>query len=261
MAIDLFAYWYLFPLGIIIATLYTSTGISGANFWTPIYLLVINLDPLVSFWLALVSMIFGSLGGLIGHSRNGTINRSLVLKYLPVTIPFAVIGALLVRYTNVTYLMMMFGCFVSGYGIYLLYRTTTRNEETKKHEKNLYLPAAAGGILTGLISVGLGKLMLVPLINHRDITSPAMAAGTTLIIVFVTSALAIFFRLNSGFIDSLQTNLPTIISMMIYEIPGILVGSQVGPYLVKRLDPASMKKYVALLLLIIGTLVLVRAYS
>ena len=45
-------YWYLFPIGIIIATLSMSAGISGANFWIPVYLFLIKLDPLISFWLA-----------------------------------------------------------------------------------------------------------------------------------------------------------------------------------------------------------------
>ncbi len=37
--------WLVLPAGPLIATVYTSTGISGANFWVPVYLPGMGLAP------------------------------------------------------------------------------------------------------------------------------------------------------------------------------------------------------------------------
>ena len=86
MNIDL-TYWYLFPVGLVIATLAMSAGISGANFWIPVYLICVKLDPLVTFWLALITMIFGFGSGVVRNIHQGTVNRYLVRQYLIPTIP------------------------------------------------------------------------------------------------------------------------------------------------------------------------------
>jgi len=166
--IDFISFWYLLPLGIIIATLYTSTGISGANFWLPVYILWLKVEPLVGFWLSLVSMLFGSAGGFIGHSMHKTINYFLVKKYLIVTIPFAILGALFLKFVYVKILFFIFGFFVIFYGLYLFYNTYWA-KTVEKHEKIHYLLGALGGFLTGLISVGLGKLILPHCIRHKKI--------------------------------------------------------------------------------------------
>jgi len=41
--IEYFTYWYLFPVGIIIAILAISAGISGTNFWIPVYLIWLKI--------------------------------------------------------------------------------------------------------------------------------------------------------------------------------------------------------------------------
>jgi uncharacterized membrane protein YfcA len=155
--IDWVTYWYLLPTGILIAFFYTSTGISGANFWVPVYLLWLKVDPLTGFWLSLVSMIFGSIGGLIAHSRQKTINYSIAKKYLLITIPFSILGALVVPYLKVVYLLIAFGTFVLIYSLILLLKAFKKLEIVKeKHNKINFVSAVIGGLSTGLISVGLG---------------------------------------------------------------------------------------------------------
>jgi len=74
----------------------------------------------------------------------------------------------------------------------------------------------------------------------------------------VTSFVAVITRLNPVFIDSLKINFDVIASMLIYVIPGVLLGGQIGPIIAKKLNLKSMKIYVSLLLVIIGVLMLVR---
>jgi len=260
--IDFIQYWFLLPVGIVIATLYTSTGISGANFWAPVYLLWLKVEPLVGFWLALVSMLFGSAGGLIGHLRQGTIDFSLVKSYAMISVPFAVFGALLLPYVRVSFLFLVFGLFVLGYGAFLYYKTVyVKEEKLEKHSKIHYFFGAIGGFLTGMVSVGLGKLILPHCIKHKKINHHAVAVGTVMTIVFVTSLVATLVRLNSSFVASLGVNLDLILGMLLYAAPGVLIGGQVGPRVAKYLNLKQMRIYVSVLLVIVGVLMLFRFFT
>ena len=52
-------FWFLFPLGVLIGTAGMSSGVSGSNFWIPVYLLWFALEPRTAFWIALLTMLFG----------------------------------------------------------------------------------------------------------------------------------------------------------------------------------------------------------
>ena len=108
-------YWYLFPLGIIISAMAMSAGISGANFWIPVYLFILKLDPLISFWLALLTMVFGFGSGVIRNLYQHTVNWYIVRKYLIPVIPGAIIGAILTAYIGGNILVLIFGFFVFVY--------------------------------------------------------------------------------------------------------------------------------------------------
>ncbi len=264
--LDYTTYWYLLPLGILIATLYNSTGISGANFWIPVFILLMKVSLLVAFWLSLVAMLFGSLGGLIGHSRQGTIVYSLVKKYILVTIPCAVVGACSLDYVNETWLLLIFGAFALVYGLVMLLNSTllqTSTSEASHRQKATiqYPQGALGGFLVGMVSVGLGPLILPYNINHREVSHHAQAIGTTVIIVFLSSLSAVLCRLTPSFTVSLQQNIPTIMSMFIYVIPGVLIGGQIGPVIAKKLNLKAMRIYVSVLLLIVGGLMFVRFFN
>ncbi len=60
-------YLLLFPLGILVAIIAMSSGISGSNFWAPINVIVLNIEPRIGFWLALFAMLFGFGSGVIKH--------------------------------------------------------------------------------------------------------------------------------------------------------------------------------------------------
>jgi hypothetical protein len=62
-------YFYLFPLGIAISLLAVSAGISGYNFWIPVYVVWLGIDPKASFWLALLTMLFGFGSGRVNMTE------------------------------------------------------------------------------------------------------------------------------------------------------------------------------------------------
>lgn len=119
--LDPLAYWYLLPAGILIASIYSSTGISGANFWALVYILFLGFDPLLGFWLSLVSMLFGSLGGLAAHGARRTIRWRLAGELARLAVPAAMAGALAAVLVPKRLLLLAFGLFLLGYGASLLH--------------------------------------------------------------------------------------------------------------------------------------------
>lgn len=255
---DPLAYWYLLPVGILIASIYSSTGISGANFWALVYILVLGLDPRLGFWLSLVSMLFGSLGGLAAHGARRTIRWRLVGACARFAVPAAAAGALAAVWVPGRLLLLTFGLFLLGYGAFLLHRLRSRATARSGIHPGWGL---SGGFLTGLISVGTGELLLPRVLEHEQVDRPVVAAGTTLAVVFAASLTAMLLRLSPAFVDVLLAEQGRIASILLWEIPGVLLGSQLGPVVAHRLDRRTMTSYVAVLLVLVGALMLGRGWA
>ena len=85
----------------VIATLAMSAGISGANFWIPVYLICVKLDPLITFWLALITMIFGFGSGVVDNSNTSS---SVLVFVLPSVVIVGQIGPRVIKDVNTDHL-------------------------------------------------------------------------------------------------------------------------------------------------------------
>lgn len=263
--IEPFAYIFLLPVGIIVAILAISAGISGSNFWIPIYFIWLKIDPKTSFWLALLTMIFGFGSGIVRNAIHNTINWPIVKKYLVIAVPFAILGTLLVPFTPVNLLLGLFGSFVLIYGAFLIYRFGLFHKkeefsvpETK--EQVYWSWAALAGFLKGLIATGTGIIVMPSILKHSKIRNPAEAVGSTVAIIFVVNLFAATFRLTPDFVATLAEQRDLIISIMIWVIPGVIIGGQIGPYVSKNLSERGIRFYVGVLLVIVGILIYLRTY-
>ncbi len=258
--IDYFTYWYLFPVSIGIAILAMSAGISGSNFWIPVYLIWLKIEPKTGFWLALLTMVFGFGSGTIKNLHQETINWYVVKRYLRITIPAGVLGTVLVPVAPAQLLITIFAVFVCLYAVATIYQCCTRRaEEVTSHETIYWFRAALAGFLKGFIATGLGKLILPGILGHRKIKSSAEVVGSTVVIIFLVNIVAVLFRLQSSFVSVLATQATTIIQIMLWVAPGVLIGGQIGPIVAQHLPGRYMKLYVSALLIIVSILMLFRA--
>jgi len=170
-----FEFWFLFPVAILIAVFAMATGVSGANFWAPVYLLWLRLDPQLGFWLSLVSMIFGFSSGLARNLRQGTVNFFLLREYLKAVLPLTVLGAVVAPSVRPRWLFLAFALFVFAYATRVLLGLLRggRGAPPPRGPRIYWGVAALGGFLTGLITVGLGKLVLPYCLRHERCHSPA----------------------------------------------------------------------------------------
>lgn len=253
--------WLLVPVGVLIAVAYTSTGISGANFWIPVYILWLGLDPRAAFWLALVTMLFGSASGLLRHWRQATIDWRAAAGWLVVSVPAAVAGSLAAPFVSMPLLASGFGLFAIVYGTSLVRSRTAEGAAGRDRPDRIarFWPLA-GGLLTGLISVGLGALLLPRVLASPRLGHHARAVGTSLVAVFVTSLAAALARLRGEFVDQLAASLPELLGVMVFVVPAVLLGGQIGPLVARRLPRAMMFAFGGALLVGIGLLMWARVW-
>lgn len=251
-------YAFLFPIGIVVATIALSSGISGSNFWVPINVIVLNFEPRTGFWLALCTMLFGFGSGVVKHCEQRTINPWLVCRYLMMAIPGAIVGTIIVPYFNTSLLLIGFGVFVGLYGTRLL---LARNAILSNDEKITLTIAFIGGMLKGMIATGLGKLLLPRLINRKGVSHPE-AVGTVVVIVFITNIVAVLSILcNEDFLASLKHDWQQLFSIMVFVAPAVIIGGQIGPRFPTLISKEVLIKYVGSLLLGISYFMIMRGFA
>jgi uncharacterized membrane protein YfcA len=254
-------YWYLFPIGIVISILSMSAGISGANFWIPVYLFFIELNPKIVFWLALITMLFGFGSGVIRNMYQRTINWYIVKQYLIPTVPAAIVGSLLTSYINEKILIFIFGTFVFIYGTYQLSVSVTPKKVQVKHQKVFWEVGFIAGFLKGLIATGLGKLIVPGMWNHEKIENPSQVIGSAVVIIFIVDIVAALSRMNPVFVCGIIDSRNTLISVLVFVLPSVVIGGQIGPQIIRNADVNRLKIFISLMLIFVSILIFSRLFA
>ncbi|RZN36611.1 MAG: sulfite exporter TauE/SafE family protein [Methanosarcinales archaeon] len=253
-----FTYWYLFPIGIVISIISMTSGISGANFWIPVYLFFIGLNPRIVFWLALLTMLFGFGSGVIRNVYQGTVNWYIVKQYLITTVPAAIVGSLLASYVNEKVLILIFGLFVFIYGLYQLISSSNTQKAKVKHQKIFWEVGIIAGFLKGLIATGLGKLIVPGMWNHERIGHPSEVIGSAVVIIFIVDIVAALTRMNPVFVNELVDNRTALMSVLIFVLPSVVIGGQIGPQIIRNVDVNRLKIFISLTLIFVSILIFSR---
>jgi uncharacterized membrane protein YfcA len=265
-------HWYLLPVGFGIAALAMSSGISAGVFWVPVYLLWAKFEPPLAFWMTLATMLCGYGSGVVRNLRQRTIDRVVILRYLPFSLLGALAGGCLAPALNTSWLVLLFGVLALSYGVRMLVQTAggkgvkaAVEPDPGKAEKRWpgsHLGEGAlgflGGVTLGLLTVGLGEILLSHLLNQHKPRSVAKAVGSIVLVIFVTSLAAAVMRLTGSLLAILSEQRATLLGALLFAGPGVILGGQLGPSLVRRLDLRALRWYVAILLVLVGLLVLLR---
>ena len=99
---DFTLYWFMFPVSIVVATTAMMSGIGGAAFFTPLFLVIFPLlgpeyviTPVQAVGTALFIETFGFSSGFVGYCRKGLIDFKSALPFIAVAVPIGIVGALL----------------------------------------------------------------------------------------------------------------------------------------------------------------------
>ncbi|MDA0239088.1 MAG: sulfite exporter TauE/SafE family protein [Proteobacteria bacterium] len=292
MEFDWFIYWFMFPVSICIATTAMLSGIGGAAMFTPIFVIIFPiLGPEYPFpsiaaaiGVALFTETFGFSSGFIAYYRKGLIDFKSALPFIAVGVPIGIVGALLLttfkEFENVLrggYALLMLGL---AYELLRHHEPAAEmakaGEEESPAQKALSekrpmlqitgrdgtvynyraprqgkgaVATGIGGFLTGLLGVGIGEVVMPQLVKRNHVPIP-VAAATSVFVVIVVVAAASFTQISALVAEGGLQAVPW--NAVIYTIPAVIIGGQIGPFLQGKVSQQALVKGIAYLFAVIG---------
>ena len=108
-----------------------------------------------------------------------------------------------------------------------------------------------------MVSVGIGEVTISKL--SRKGVPIAVAAATSVLVVIVTVAFASTTLAVQLIRDGGGTAVPW--DLLLYDIPGVLIGGQIGPRLQGKVAPHTMRRAIAILFVVLAIAMLSVAYT
>ena len=75
-------YWYMLPVAIVIATTAMASGVGGATFFAPLFILALRLPPEVAVGTALITEVFGFASGPYAYARQRLVDYRLGMLFI-----------------------------------------------------------------------------------------------------------------------------------------------------------------------------------
>ncbi|WP_258303510.1 sulfite exporter TauE/SafE family protein [Haloferax larsenii] len=271
------AHWWVFPVSILFSMIALSSGVSGALFFSPFFMLVVGLSPSQAIGAGLMTEVFGMGNGLLNYVRQRVVDYATAKWLLVGAVPTVVAGAFAAHYVPTTLLTILFGVGLLGLGGFLvLYdppekcvpgeregkylkaknsgrgETTieTTDGETYTYDTCWRVPgvamAGAGGFVTGLISAGLPEVTTTQLIVRCRL--PPRVAIATSVFVLAIAAVA------GAAVHALAAT--PVWYVVAWSIPGVLIGGTVGTRVGKHVPSEIMEPALGVVFTLVGMIVL-----
>ena len=275
-------FWYLLPISIAIATIAMSSGIGGAVFFSPLFMIGLGLEPKIAIGAALATELFGFASGLQAYWKAKLIDFKLGVSLLLISVPFAILGTVYGDLVPPMILKAIFGMGIIfiGYQLFTSWRQEEKERLEADHKKefeinyetsltdsegNVYnytvcnknmgrMFAAVGGAFLGMISVGLAELQEYHLVAKCKV--PTRVAVATSIFVVVITVLVASVGHFYEFTKEGGEVLDQVVNLIVFTIPGVIVGGQLGPRLQKVIPADKMKVGISVLFIIVGMFML-----
>ncbi len=269
--------WWVLPASIVFSTVAIGSGVSGALFFSPFFMLVVGLAPVQAVGAGLLTEVFGMGNGLRSYVRQRLVDYATARWLLVGALPSIVVGALLAHRVPAGILKVIFGVGLLILAGFLIFVRTAEESEPGDRALELIdrrstgkgttvlrasdgtifeyptcwrppgvLMAAAGGALTGMISAGLPEIVTTQLVVRCRIP-PRVAIATSVFTLAITAAVG-------ATIHALSAQPP--LHVVGWSIPGVLIGSTIGSRVGKYLPARLMEKGLGVVFALVGGLVL-----
>jgi len=226
------------PAGFVIATLATLVGFGGGILWMPYLILVARLEPAQAVVTSLIIQVGGMGSGSVAVIRAKKADLSLSL-YLSACAIFGIpVGVWLSQWISADSIVFLLGVISLAMALVFVYtqddcdNSTTNRVSLRQTAPYLWL-STVFAVLTGLLSMGVGDF-LVPILRNRLRLSMESAMAACLIVMAINAALASILHLLIG--DRFASG------VVLWAIPGVLLGGQVGPRLAGRIPDQTLKE-------------------
>jgi uncharacterized membrane protein YfcA len=229
--------WMALPAGLIIATLATLVGIGGGVLWMPYLIFVAHLNPTQAVVTSLVIQVCGLGSGSVTVIKTKKTGLRLPLFLAIGAFPGVPIGVWMSKVVPPDSIGFILGVACLVIGLVFVYAqeepdTQTSQVSLRRTAPYLWL-ATLFAVITGFLSMGVGDFF-VPILRNRLRMSMESAMGGCLILMTMNAALAASIYILIG--ERFATNI------VLWAIPGVLLGGQIGPRLAGRISDQTLKE-------------------
>ncbi len=276
-------YWFMFPVAVLVATTAMASGVGGATFFAPIFILVLRLPAEVAIGTGLITEVFGFASGVAAYFRKRLIDYRLGTALLVATIPMALIGSWLSGAMSASFLKIILGMGLMAVALSFLRSPEAKDvgradkaidEEyggeqaetrlvTAEGEEITYtvcnrtegrIIASVGALFVGLISTGLGELNGYFLLRRCKVPSKVSVATSVFVVAFTALSAATGHLVQ--FVRTGGDELQTVFNIVIFTVPGVLLGAQLGAALASRISQHVLERALGILFLLIALVTL-----
>jgi uncharacterized membrane protein YfcA len=279
--------WWLFPVAIVIAAIANGAGIGGATFFSPLFVIVLGLEPATAIGVALGTEVFGFASGVVAHGRAGAIDWRMVRLLVTASVPAAIVGSLLAGFAPETLLKVVLAVGLTGIALVFVRHHDPEEEDAEieagigivdpafsshivladdsVYDYEVCRPATGrtgagiGGLFVGLISTGLGEANSFTLVKRCRVPSRIAVAVSVTTVAFTALAASVTHAIE--FARNPNADFSEVASILMFTIPGVLIGGQLGPRLVGTLPEKVLIRSLGWLFLGIAALTVFEAFA
>lgn len=237
-----------FFAGIAIATVVTITGIGGGVFWMPFLMLVLGIPPDVAVPTALAIQVAGIGSGTVRYLWIKKVDIKLGLLCAGMAVPMVVVGSYVGQSLPSIILEVALGLVTIGISLFFISGDDwfTDERRTRVHIREAVkfgVVPLVSSFVSGLLSVGVGDF-IVPIMVKRFKLSMDVAVGTAVLVMTIVAVIGVVSHLAfGGRFDTM---------VLLWSVPGVIIGGQIGPRLAGRIDDRTLREVFIFLLLLIG---------
>jgi len=276
-------YWFMFPIAVLIATIAMASGVGGATFFSPLFILALGLPPEVAIGTGLITEVFGFASGVFAYARKRLIDYRLGLALLMATIPMALLGTWVAGWIDPDILKVVLG--VGLFAVALSFLRAPEHKDVKRMDATIEeeyggekaetclltaegeeiqytvcnrtegrLIAGIGGLFVGMISTGLGELNGYFLMQRCRV--PSKVSVATSVFVVAITALAASGGHIVRFVHSGGDTINTVLSIVLFTVPGVILGAQLGSRVASRIPQRVLERGLGVLFILVAALTL-----
>lgn len=271
----------MLPIAIVFSTVALGSGVEGATFFSPFFILVLGLEPKTAISAGLIVEVFGFSSGLYAYIRRQLIDYRMGGALLAVSIPAALVGTVAAHYVADDILKTILGVglvvvaasFIRTPEEELVAQIDTANRQSPERAERCHrtadggeicytvfnrteglLSGGIGGLFIGMVSTGLGELNGYLFLQRCRI--PARIAIATSVFVVALTALTASVGHVTTLVQAGGETLRQLANLLLFTVPGVLIGGQVGPAVSERIPERTMELGMGLLFLAVSLLLL-----
>ena len=117
--------------------------------------------------------------------------------------------------------------------------------------------AGIGGLFVGLISTGLGEANSFTLVKRCRVPSRIAVAVSVATVAITALAASVTHAIN--FLTAPGSDVSTIASIVLFTVPGVIIGGQLGPAFIRRVPEQRLIRSLGWLFFVIAALTLFEA--